>query len=87
MVRRDGAETRRQRIKELSKKLQGAKNLPIKKLYALVSINFGLTSEKTLEYLEVLEQLGQIEIDREMGTVSWVESEIEEGKSLKTNPG
>jgi len=34
-----------------------------------------------------LEELGRIEIDREMGTVSWVGSEIEEGKSLKTNPG
>ena len=72
-MRRDGAETRRQRIEEIKRMLIGADKFPLKKLLALISMKWGLTLEKGREYLEVLQTMGMISIDNDFGTVSWVE--------------
>lgn len=69
MVKRDGAETRRQRIAHIARMVQAAlhasKNgeIPLSKFVAGVMYETGLTREKILEYMEVPEQMGQFEID------------------------
>ena len=69
MVKRDGAETRRQRIAKIGQMVQSSlhasKNgeIPLTKFIALVMYETGLTKDRILEYLEVPEKIGQIEID------------------------
>lgn len=69
MVRKDGAEVRRQRIAEIGKAVQKSLlnhgEIVLSKTIAVLQYESGLTKEKVLEYLEVLENLGQFEIDRE----------------------
>ena len=75
MVKRDGAETRRERIKEIAKMLQagfhekmekGEKpEFQLSKFITLVEFDYGLSREKVIEYLEIIQGIGQIEIDYE----------------------
>ena len=68
MARRDGAETRRQRIAQIAKMVQAALHaskgeIPLSKFVAGVMYETGLTRDKIMEYLEVPEAMGQFEID------------------------
>lgn len=69
MVRLDGAETRRQRMESMVKRIMSALNrdgeIPLTKTVAQFEYDFGLTKEKVIEYLETPEKLGRFTIDRE----------------------
>jgi hypothetical protein len=69
MVKRDGAETRRQRITLIAKMAHSAIHtsqngeISLEKFVASVMYETGLTQEKIMEYLRVSEKMGQFEID------------------------
>lgn len=73
MVKRDGAETRRERISQIARDLQAAfyerkergekEELDLSKFIGSQMYKTGLTKEKIEEYLEVLETMGQCELD------------------------
>ena len=69
MVKMDGAETRRQRITQITKMVHSAlyssKNgeIPLSRFVAGVMYETGLKRDTIMEYLEVPEQMGQFEID------------------------
>ena len=71
MVKRDGAETRRQRIALITKMAHSALHaspkgeISLTKFVAKVMYETGLTQEKNMEYLQVPEKMGQFEIDLE----------------------
>ena len=69
MVRRDGAEIRKERIREIARCIQRALHnhgeLPLPKTIATLQYEFGLTKEKLMEYFGILEGLGQFSFDRE----------------------
>lgn len=69
MVRRDGAEIRKERIQEVGRfihrLLLNEKELSLSKTLAVLQYTFGLTKEKLLEYLNILESLGQFVIEKE----------------------
>jgi hypothetical protein len=71
MVRMDGAEARKQRIKSIATYVQAAlyQNkhtgfVQLKKTIALLELETGLTSEKIFGILALLQESGQIEIDQ-----------------------
>jgi len=73
MVKKDGAETRRERIKEIARSLQAAFHekkekgekleLQLSKFISSVMFNTGLTKEKVILYLEVIQDMDQCGID------------------------
>jgi deoxyribose-phosphate aldolase len=70
MVRRDGAEARKERIELIARTIQAAlfKNkdsgsIMLSKTVAELMLQTGLTRIKTMEYLELLQTAGQFEID------------------------
>jgi hypothetical protein len=72
MVRRDGAEARKERITQIARNIQASlfQNkevgfIPLKKTVSILMLETGLTKEKIMEYLRLLEETGQIEIDEE----------------------
>ena len=74
MVRRDGAEARKERYAQIAKtiqkqlfiaKEQGLDYIPLKKNIVGFKVETGLTLEKILEYMTDLEELGQFEMDKE----------------------
>lgn len=69
MVRRDGAEIRKERIQEIARVIQrllhNHSEILLSKCLATFQYEFGLTKEKIMEYLEVLEGLGQFTLDKE----------------------
>lgn len=71
MVKKDGAETRRQRIAQITRMAQASLNASkngeifLSKFVAAAMYETGLTKERIMEYLEVPEAMGQFEIDRE----------------------
>ena len=73
MVRRDGAAIRKERISEIGRivhaGLQKSNELSLSKTVALIQYDSGLTKEKIMEYLEILETLGQFIIDREQDKI------------------
>lgn len=73
MFRRDGAETRKQRIQEVARFIQrtllNEKTLSLSKTIALLQYEFGLTKEKLMEYLTILESLGQFVIEKEQDRI------------------
>jgi len=80
MVRRDGAEVRKERIQEIARIIQASllKNsggLSLKQTVATLQCETGLTSEKIMEYLVVLENLGRFTLDKEHDTVKKIEME------------
>jgi len=67
-MRRDGAESRRQRISELARTIQAALTesggeIPFAKTVSVYMKNSGLTKERVLEYLEILRDNDEFEID------------------------
>jgi len=73
MVRRDGAAIRKERISELGRivhsGLQKNDELSLSKTVALIQYDSGLTKDKILEYLEILETLGQFIIEKEQDKI------------------
>lgn len=72
MVRMDGAEARKERIEKIARSIQAALfankeagAIPLKKTVAKLSIETGLTQEKLMEYLTLLENDDQFTIDYE----------------------
>jgi hypothetical protein len=74
MVRRDGAEARRERYATIAQtiqqllfkaKEQGLDYIPFRKTVVGFKVQMGLTAEKIMEYMKDLEELGQFEIDYE----------------------
>ena len=73
MVRRDGAEIRKERIQEVARFIQRAllneKELSLSKTLAVLAYETGLTKEKLMEYLNILENLGQFAIKKEQDRI------------------
>jgi hypothetical protein len=67
LVRRDGATAKAERIQEIAvivmKALNNEGDQSLSKTIALLEFDIGLTAEKIMEYLRVLEKLGRFEID------------------------
>jgi hypothetical protein len=74
MVKQDGAETRRERISKIARYIQAtfAQNkgaeIKLSNLVGVIMYDEGLTREKIMEYLRVIEMKGQIEIDEDKDT-------------------
>jgi hypothetical protein len=69
MVRRDGAEVRKERIQEIARlihrSLQRNGEICLSKTLSLIQYEFGLTRDKIREYIGILEGLGQFLIETE----------------------
>jgi hypothetical protein len=69
MVRRDGAEARKERMHKIAQFIQANLHsqgeLVFSKTRATLQYELGLTKERVDEYLEILEQIGEFEIDRD----------------------
>lgn len=69
MVRRDGAEVRKERIQEIARSIQSSlhkhSDISLSKTLATLQYQFGLKKDKLMEYLGILEDLGQFIIDNE----------------------
>ena len=69
MVKKDGAETRRQRIAQIARMVQAALHASktgeifLSNFVAGVMYETGLTKDKIIEYLEVPQTMGQFEMD------------------------
>ena len=67
MVRRDGAAIRQERMAEIAKEIHSRLNqnaeLSLSRTIAMFQYKFGLTKDKILEYLGILQDLGQFEVD------------------------
>jgi hypothetical protein len=73
MVRRDGAEVRKERIQEIARLIHRSlhKNgeIPLSKTLATIQYEFGLTKDKIQDYLAILEGLGQFIIENEQDKI------------------
>ena len=72
MVRRDGAGARKERIAQIARSIQASlfQNkdtgfIPLKKTVAMLMYETGLTKEKITEYLQLLQETDQVELDAE----------------------
>jgi predicted transcriptional regulator len=69
MVRKDGAEARKERLQRIAQAIQAALHkegeLSLSKTMASLQYEFGLTKDRVQEYLEILENVGQFEIDKQ----------------------
>jgi len=70
MVRRDGAEIRKERIQEIARRVlawlqQSGGKIPLRKTVSSLAFEFGLTKEKIMEYLSILEDLDRFVLDNE----------------------
>ncbi len=69
-LRRDVAWVKQQRIKTIQKMITGTGEAQLTKVIALCTYKFGLSSKTARQYLQVLEDLGFIEIDEEADLIS-----------------
>ena len=69
MVRRDGAEIRRERIQKVTRRvlslLHEHGEISLSKTIALLQYEFGLTKERLMEYLKIGEDTGHFVVDTE----------------------
>ena len=67
MVRKDGAAIRKERIQEIARKIHSLLHqhgeLSLSKTVSGLEYEFGLTKDKTMEYLHVLENLDHFILD------------------------
>jgi len=84
MVRRDGAEIRKERIQQIARLIQRSlfshDEFSLPKTVTTLQYEFGLTKDKIVEYLEVLEGLGQFILDKEHDKIK-KSSETEKGET------
>jgi len=73
MVRRNGAEARKERMQQIAQyiqaKLHNAGEVSLSKTVAELQYKFGLTDERIMEYLKILEKLGEFIIDKELDII------------------
>jgi hypothetical protein len=73
MVRKNGAEARKERIQQIAQyihaKLDDEQEIFSSKTIAELQYKFGLTKERIIEYLEILEKLGHFNIDKELDKI------------------
>ena len=73
MVRKDGAEARKERIEQIARKIMAKlnkeKEISLSKEIAEIQYEFGLTKEKIMEYLEILEKLARFVLDKDNGKI------------------
>jgi hypothetical protein len=76
VVRRDGAAIRQERMAEIAREIHSKLNqnteLSLSKTIAMFQYRFGLTRDKILEYLGILQDLGQFEVDSEKDRIQKV---------------
>lgn len=81
MVRRDGAAIRKQRIQEIGRrimsKLHNHGEIPLSKTIATLQYEIGLTKEKLMEYLGILEAMERFKIEVEGNRIRKVTQEEE----------
>lgn len=70
MVRRDGAEVRRERILDIGKRVlallhKSGGEIPLGKTVSVFELEVGLTKDKIMEYLRILEDLDRFVLDVE----------------------
>jgi len=69
VARRDGAAIRQERMTEIAREVHSRLNqnveISLSRTIAMFQYRFGLTRDKILEYLSILQDLGQFEIDLE----------------------
>ncbi len=71
MVKRDGATTRAERIQRITRRVCSLlsesenKEIPLSKVIAVLEYEIGLTSEKILEYMHVVEKMERFVIEEE----------------------
>lgn len=74
MVRKDGAETKKERLTRIAQliqsllykaKEQGIDFISLEKASAIIEFEVGLSPQKVQEYLLLIKRIGQIEIDSE----------------------
>jgi hypothetical protein len=73
MIRRNGAEARKERIQQIAQYIQAQlhdkQEIFLSKTIAELQYKFGLTKERIIDYLEILENLGQFTIDKELDKI------------------
>ena len=81
MVRRDGAEVRKERIQEIGKlilsKLHNHSEISVSKTIAALQYEFGLTRDKLMEYLNILAELERFTLDKEKDKIRRVSDSVE----------
>ena len=69
MVRKDGAEAKKERMEKIARAIQAAlfnqNAIPLSKTIAQFEYDFGLTKAKVMEYLGTLQNLERFTIDEE----------------------
>ena len=82
MVRRDGAEVRRERIQQMTSRvlslLHKHGEIPLSKTLAALEYEFGLTKPKLMEYLKISEDTGHFAIDIEKDKIKLMEAGFDE---------
>jgi ribonucleotide reductase beta subunit family protein with ferritin-like domain len=67
MIRRNGAEARKERIQKIAQliqaRLRNENEISFSKTMTALQYEFGLTEERILQYLKILENLNQFAID------------------------
>jgi len=83
MVRRDGAEIRKEQIQEIAKLIQRSLHnhgeISLSKTIATLQYETGLTKEKLMEYLGILEGLGQFVVEKEQDKIKRISEDHERG--------
>jgi len=79
MVKRNGAAVRRERMEEIAKtihrNLQNHQEIALSQTVAAFAYSLGLTKAKVIEYLGILEELGQFVLDFERDRIRKVNQE------------
>ena len=79
MVRRDGAEIRKERMEEIARNIQkmlrNPSEIPLSTTIKAFAYQYGLRPERVMEYMEILEGLGQFSIDKEHDKIMKVKPE------------
>lgn len=79
MVRNDGADAKTERLKTIAayfhaehhkqKSAGDPQAVPLAKAIPYIEYNLGLSKKRIMEYLEIIENAGQIKIDKDNGLV------------------
>jgi len=83
MVRRDGAEVRKERIQKIGQRVlallhENSGSIPLGKTVSALAYEFGLTKEKIMEYLRILEDIARLDLDVENAKILSVNLDEEE---------
>jgi len=84
MVRNDGAEVRKNRISLINRTIHkwlnavvenGSNSISLKKTVSLLILETGLTEDRIMEYLKILEDVGNINLDIEKDRINQLAEE------------